>query len=366
MRPAAWLAVLVLLLATVRPVLADSLRIATFAAPLSREGPGLLLRDLLGDEDAGLAAILAVIVTARPDVLVLTDIDHDAQGAALTALMDRLTAAGWPMPHAFARAPNSGLPTGLDLNRNGRLAEARDAMGYGRFPGQGGLAILSRVPIRADLAQDFSGLLWRDLPGATLPRTPDGPFWNDAVLATLRLSSTAHWAVPIAAPGGDVTLLVWAATPPVFDGPEDMNGLRARDELRLWQVLLDGGLGQAPQGRFVIAGLSNLDPADGDGDRAAMAAFLSDPRWQDPRPASAGGQAAADTDQAGDPALDTASWEGPGNLRVSYVLPSADLTVLGAGVFWPPPAAQGADLLGPDGQAAGPHRLVWVDVDSGG
>jgi hypothetical protein len=144
-----------------------------------------------------------------------------------------------------------------------------------------------------------------------------------------------------------------------------MNGLRARDELRLWQVLLDGGLGDVPTGPFVIAGLSNLDPADGDGDRAAMAAFLADLRWQDPLPGSAGGGTAGDPGQSGDPAQDTVDWPdgAPGNLRVSYVLPSADLAITGAGVFWPVADDPDAGLLGPDGLAAGPHRLVWVDVE---
>lgn len=51
--------------------------------------------------------------------------------------------------------------------------------------------------------------------------------------------------------------------------------------------------------------------------------------------------------------------EGPGNLRVSYILPSAIWTVTDAGVYWP---ASDDSLLGDDGLAAGPHRLVWVDV----
>jgi len=77
-----------------------------------------------------------------------------------------------------------------------------------------------------------------------------------------------------------------------------------------------------------------------------------------------GGRAAADPGHSGDPALDTADWATgrPGNLRVSYVLPSVDLPVTGAGVFWPGPDDPKAALLGQDGFAAGPHRLVWVQV----
>ncbi|MCP1168405.1 hypothetical protein NHG85_07675, partial [Limimaricola sp. ASW11-118] len=50
--------------------------------------------------------------------------------------------------------------------------------------------------------------------------------------------------------------------------------------------------------------------------------------------------------------------EGPGNLRVDYVLPSrAGLTVTGAGVVWP----EGGDLAEAAARASA-HRLVWVDL----
>ena len=115
----------------------------------------------------------------------------------------------------------------------------------------------------------------------------------------------------------------------------------------------------APPERFVILGDANLDPVDGEGLHADLAALLADPRLQDPRPASEGGRAAADPGQGGDPALDTADWDGPGNLRTSYVLPAAGLRVTGAGVVWPRPG----DPLSEAVAAAGPHRLVWADLE---
>nr|WP_229665990.1 endonuclease/exonuclease/phosphatase family protein [Wenxinia marina] len=291
----------------------------------------------------------------RPDLLLLTDIDFDAGHAAITALQGALAERGVDLPHAFALPPNSGVPTGRDLDGNGRLGEARDAQGYGRFAGDGGLALLSRWPF-ATGARDFTSLLWADLPGATLPG-------GEANADIQRLSSTAHWQVPLTLPDGPATILAWSATPPVFDGPEDRNGLRGADEARLWTVLMDGGLGPPPEGRLIVMGNANLDPADGDGRREAIAAVLAHPRLQDPRPASAGGAAAADADHAGDPALDTADWRPPvGNLRVAYLLPSAGWPVEGAGVFWPAPDDPQAALLGEDGLAAGPHRLAWVDL----
>ena len=313
----------------------------------------MLLQDIAKGNDPQILASLAVLSAVAPDLVVLTDFDHDLDQQALSAF-----AAAAGMAHYFSLPPNTGLPTGEDIDGNGRLAEARDMQGYGRFLGDGGMAVLSRYPILTGQATDLSGLLWAEFPGATLPDP-----MTEAVAAVQRLSTTGHWIVPIAAPGGPVTLLASAHTPPVFDGPEDRNGLRNRDELLVWRAVLDGKLAAAPQD-FVIAANFNLDPADGEGIRADLAAFLSDPRLQDPRPTSTGGALAASPGHAGDPAVDTADWAetGPGNLRVSYVLPAAAWQVAGAGVFWPAPDAPEAGLLGGDGAAAGPHHLVWVDI----
>lgn len=345
-------------------VLAEQMRIALFAAPLKRAGPGLLLRDLMRD-DAQIDATIAHIAAVAPDVLVLTAFDYDAGAVALATFRDRLGEVGLAYPHLFSRLPNTGMTTGLDMNGDGRTGGPRDAQGYGRFAGHAGMAVLSRWPVDEDAFRDFSSLLWRDLPGATLPEVGGQPFPSPQAQAVQRLSSTAHWQVPVLGPGGRFDLLIWSATPPVFDGPEDMNGLRNRDELRLWTRLLDGDLGDRPGSHFIIAGNANLDPFDSDGLRGAMADFLADPRLQDPTPESAGGRAAAVPGQTGPPERATAQWDGPGNLRVSYVLPSAAWQVVSSGVFWPAPDEHLGDLMGEDGLAAGPHRLVWVDLRRG-
>lgn len=329
---------------------------------LSRSGPGLLLRDILSGEDAQVRAVTEIVARTAPDVLLVTDFDHDPGGAALTALRDALDAAGMAYPHAFALPSNAGLPSGVDLDGDGREATPRDAQGYGLFRGNGAMALLSRFPILSAEARDFSALLWRDLPGARMPTDGEGaPFPSATAQAVQRLSSTGHWAVPVALPSGTrLTLMAFAATPPVFDGPEDRNGLRAADEGALWLRLLDGALGPPPEAPFAILGRANVDPVDGEGQHAALVALRDDPRLQDPRPASAGARAAADPDHAGDPALDTVDWPGaeaggPGNLRVDYVLPSAGLKVRDAGVHWPAPPDETV-------RAASRHRLVWVDL----
>ena len=313
--------------------LAETIRIATFAAPFSRDGPGLLLRDLRKNEDAQLTAAMGIIAHTSPDILLLTDFDYDYDAVALSTFAQML---GYP--HHFALRPNTGLQTNLDLDGNGRLGEARDAQGYGRFAGDGGMAIVSRFPINAETVADYSAILWKDLPGATLPA-----MITDAVAGVQRLSTSGHWVVPVNTDSGPLTLLAYAATPPVFDGPEDRNGLRNRDELLLWENLLDDD----PPDGFVLLGNANLDPAKGQGYSTAMAAFLSRPILQDPHPNQP-----------------TAHWadDGPGKLRVSYVLPARDWTVTDAGVFWPAPDEPDVGLLGSDGLVAGVHHLVWVDL----
>ncbi len=288
-----------------------------------------------------------------PDVLVLTDFDHDYDQVALSAFAD---VSGYP--HFFSLPPNAGVPTGLDLDGNGRLGEARDAQGYGRFTGDGGMAILSRFPILAEDVADHSALVWQDMQNAQRPTT-----MTDEVAKVQRLSSSGHWVVPVGAPEGQFDLLASSHTPPVFDGPEDRNGLRNHDELALWGQILDGTFGPPPKD-FIFAANFNLDPQDGEGLKTAMRDFLGDPRVQDPKPRSSGAEDAASPGHQGDPGLDTADWAetGPGNLRVSYVLPAATWEVVDAGVFWPRPDDPDAALLGREGRAAGPHHLVWVDV----
>lgn len=344
------------------PASADALRIATYNADLTREGPGLLLRDTLSGADPQVEAAAAVVAAAHPDILVLTGIDYDYGLKALGAFAARVAAAGGPdYAHRFAFRPNTGMVTGLDLDGDGRLGGPGDAQGFGGFAGQGGMAILSRLPIDAAKAKDYSAFLWRDLPGALIA----GAGLSEDAAAIQRLSTTGHWAVPVTLPGGrDLTLLAWLASPPVFDGPEDRNGRRNHDEAALWNRLLDGALPfPAPAGPFVLAGDANLDPVDGDGRPEALNALLVDPRLTNPRPGSAGG-AAADGAQKGDPALDTTDWpealpDDPGNLRVDYVLPSADLTVTASGVYWPKLGEPGAEAAA----AASAHRLVWVEVE---
>ena len=333
---------------------AETLRIATYNTDLTRRGPGLLLRDILRGDDPQVVAVQQMLLALDADVILLTGIDYDLTLAALTALADQLAAQGQIYPHRFALRPNTGTPTGLDVDGDGRLGGPRDAQGYGRFSGEGGMAVLSRLPVEASEVTDYSTFLWRDVPGTL---SPDA----DPLREIQRLSTTGHWQVPLRLPGSkSLRLLAWLATPPVFDGPEDRNGKRNHDEAAFWRQLIDGHLPMpAPESPFVLLGDANLDPADGEGLRQGLRDLLNHPALQDAKPRGTRGH--EDPGQSGDPALDTADYTaraGPGHLRVDLVLPSADLKVTGSGVLWPPPG----DPLAEVAATASRHRPVWVDI----
>ena len=364
-------ALLLLLLAG--PAEAGTLRVATYNVDLGREGPGLLLQELTSEPGPRAEAAAAAIRAARPDVIVLQKFDHDLKGRALDAFAALIARGegGIEYRHRFTAAVNAGQPSGFDLDRDGARMGPGDALGWGKFTGSGGMAVLSRLPIDAQALRTFRRLPWRDLPGAELPRLPGGVPWFPAeVEAALPLSTRSHWEAPVILPdGGRLRLLTAHPTPPLYDGAERLNWRRNRDEIQFWIRYLDGWTPTDDQGRtaglqgpFVLLGDFNLDPEDGAGDRETMRRLLAHPRLQDPEPASrsaaaaARAQGGANRDHKGPARLDTADWKdapGPGNLRVDYVLPEAGLKVAGAGVLWP----EGGEGLA--------HRLVWVDLTFG-
>lgn len=321
---------------------AETLRIAVFHTELSRDGPGLLLRDIT-DRTSDTQAAAQVVARADPDVILLLGFDYDLGQAALGAFAALVSEAGNGFPHLFAYPSNAGRYTGWDLDHDGRLGGPDDAEGYGRFAGQGGMAILSKLPVIVERSRDLSGLIWRELPGTLLNGSdgfPDRP-----------LSSRGHWDVALEHPDyGLLRLWTWHATPPVFDGPEDLNGRRNHDETQVWLDYLDGTLGEVPDTYpFVLAGNANLDPGRGEGRREALARLLLDPRISDPRPRGPEGRTY------------TADWpDGPGQLRVDYILPSYHWRIDGAGIIRPGPLPSGS---GPEENNRGTrHGLVWVDL----
>jgi endonuclease/exonuclease/phosphatase family metal-dependent hydrolase len=375
---------------------AGVVRIATFNASLNRSLDGGLRHDLSTTDDPQARAVAEIIQRVRPDVLLLQEFDFDVDGAALRDFQANYLgrpqhgAAAIEFEFTFTAPVNTGVPSGFDLDRDGKTGGGGDALGFGEFPGQYGMVLLSRFPIERDKVRTFRRFLWRDMPDALLPDDPETSYpadwYSPEALAVLPLSSKSHWDVPVRI--GRLTLHVLAShpTPPAFDGPEDRNGLRNHDEIRFWNDYLTaanagyihddrGKSGGLTSGAFVLMGDQNSDPLDGGSRSAAIRALLAHPRVDSnfvPQsagaPEAAAAQGGANAAQKGDPRFDTADFNdrSAGNLRVDYLLPSKGLKVCGGGVFWPAHAAAAASLVwGEKPPPSSDHRLVWIDVSAG-
>lgn len=371
---------------------AATLRIATYNTSLYSDEAGGLIRELQGDS-AHARKIAAVLQRVRPDLVLLNEFDFDPEHRAADLFQQRYLLVAQPgsgealrYPYRYLAPVNTGVPSGLDLDNNGSIggegrARGNDAWGYGLHPGQYGMLVLSRYPIDVQAVRSFQLLKWSALPGALRPIDPASKtsYYSNAIWAQLRLSSKSHWDVPVRTPLGVVHALVSHPTPPVFDGAEKRNAARNHDELQLWRAYLDnapesqrwlcddkgncGGLDS--DARFVILGDLNNDPVDGAGRHAAIRALINHPRvLQYPTPRSEGGPektaeyAALGIAHSGDPHQVTGDF-GPqaGTMRLDYVLPSHQFTLIGSGIFWPASSAPEAAIA--DGSD---HHAVWVDV----
>jgi endonuclease/exonuclease/phosphatase family metal-dependent hydrolase len=360
-----------------------SVRFSTFNISFHRQAEGELATELAQTGSEQPARIAEIIQRVRPDVILLNEFDYDPHSAGLINFQKNYLAksqAGLePIEYSFSfSAPvNTGYDSGLDLNSDGQLGTPEDAFGYGAYPGQYGMAVLSKFPIETQSVRTFRNFLWKDMPDAAWPIDPatKESYYSDEVTQVFRLSSKSHWDVPIRFNGRRIHFLVSHPTPPVFDGPEDRNGCRNHDEIRFWADYLSdqdyiyddqqnrGGL--APSASFVIAGDLNADPIDGDSRDRAIRQLLNHPGINpEIIPRSQGGvyhsseTADANAGHQGDPAHDTAHFNpNTGNLRVDYCLASRDLEAKGAGIYWPMPQEVGGDNI-----LASDHRLVWVDL----
>lgn len=366
------------------PATNATLRVATFNASLYGEAGGDVVRQLSQGHE-GARKVAAIIQHLAPDIILINEFDHDADGEAADRFMrDYLgvSQAGQvaiDYPYRFFAPVNTGVPSGFDLDGDGRTDGPGDAWGYGTHPGQYGMLLLSRHPIDADASRTFQHLRWKDLPGALEVQVPEtgAPWYPAPAWEQFPLSSKSHWDVAVDTPLGRIHVLAAHPTPPAFDGPEGRNRLRNHDEIRLWAEYIGSGeaawlvddAGQAGRlgedARFVIVGDYNADPVDGASHGRAIHQLLSHPRVLDyPPPRSEGGvlaareQGEANLTHRGDPAHDTGNFNPrTGNLRVDYVLPSVDFEVIDSGVHWPTPDE---DVLG--ATEASDHHLVWVDL----
>lgn len=365
-----------------------AVRFATYNTSLYSDEAGGLIKRLQGD-DADARKIAAVLQRVRADVVLLNEFDYDSEGRAADLFQQKYLGVaqhgGTPLqyPFRYFAEVNTGVASGLDIDGDGQIgktgrARGNDAWGYGMHPGQYGMLVLSKYPLDIDRVRSFQKLKWSAMPNARRPVDPKTgkPTHNDAVWKKLRLSSKSHWDIPVLTPQGEIHFLTSHPTPPTFDGPEDRNGKRNADELRLWAEYVSGkyatwlcddaGLcGGLPfEARFVIAGDLNADPNDGESQLGAIDQLLSksprvDVSTRAPTSLGAAEQAKRyGIARKGDIATHTGDF-GPkvGTLRIDYLIPSVALLVRDSGVFWPASSNPDARFSN-----ASDHHAVWIDV----
>lgn len=328
-----------------------------------------------------------IIQNVRPDILVINEIDHEYRdgqhipGANVKRFLDHYLRTGKrPIDYAyyFAAPCNTGILAGSDLDNDGTVATAKDentrahggdAYGYGEYPGQYSMALLSKYPIETSKTRTFQTFLWRDLPGNHLPMF----FYSAEEIRKLRLSSKSHWDVRINIDGRPLHVFVSHPTPPVFDGEEDRNGRRNFDEIKFWRHYIEndsmlyddsGKKGGYQSGEpFIIAGDLNASPRDKrtyDGQNP-IGQLLNHSQVQDTSPIMTS-PGAVGAGKKGPPQYDERSTAKFGKrlTQVDYLLPSKNITILKGGIFWP---SESEDPLGHRwAVTASDHRLLWMKI----
>ena len=367
---------------------AQTIRVATFnvsmeasnylSAGAMPEG-GEMFTQLTSGNNQQIKNIAAIIQNIKPDVVLLNEFDYtpDDERGAKAFIQNYLNVAqpgskAIDYPYFYTAPVNTGVDTGLDLDKDGVASgKGNDAYGFGFYPGQYGMLILSRYPIDAAGIRTFRHFLWRDMPDNLMSTVKDeqGQSWfSTEAQKILRLSSKSHWDVPILVNGKTLHILASHPTPPVFDGPEDRNGKRNHDEIRFWTDYISGGeqaayiyddagdKGGFKGYHFVILGDLNASVVEGDGITGGIGSLLSHKLINaDYVPTSQGGVLhSPDNPYA---ASHTAGWR----MRADYVLPSKGLQILNGGVFWPQPDDPQFYLV-KDRASSSDHRLVWLDI----
>lgn len=371
----------------------NTLKVATFNVSmeatnykaLGMEPSDEVLQHVLSTgEHSQVKNIAEIIQRVNPDILMLNEFDYiaDKSKGVEAFVKNYLNVSQRGLepvdyPYTYVATVNTGEPTKFDLDNNGKAEGfGGDAYGYGLYPGQYGMALLSKYPINVDSIRTFQKFRWHHMPHPQVPVIPDEsgntdqgePWYNVEEWAALRLSSKSHWDVPVKVGDKVVHILAMHPTPPNFDGSEDRNGKRNNDEIRLMAdylspdkgtyIYADNGekVSLSENARFVLVG--DFNAADiGDKHREGVIEQLTEHPLvnNDTIPTSAGGAAASGAEFSN---RFTAYW----GARADYVLPSRyGFEVRDAGVFWP---AKTSDLyrLVKDREASSDHRLVWVSL----
>ncbi|GGM80156.1 endonuclease [Dyadobacter beijingensis] len=367
---------------------AASITFATYNVSMEAENyfprgtPGnsekVLIKELASGSNQQIKNIARIIQTVRPDVILLNEFDYvknpaEGVGQFIKGYLKEGTdgAKGIDYPYYYYSTVNTGQPSPYDLDGNGKAEQyGADAWGFGNYPGQYGMVLLSRFPIDTKAVRTFQHFKWKDMPDGLKTTKEDGSNWYSAeAWAEFPLSSKSHWDIPVKV--GDKTVHVLAShpTPPSFDGKEDRNGKRNHDEIRFWNDYITPGKGDyiyddnhrqgglPANASFVILGDQNASPDEGNAISDGIRQLLANPAVNNASaPASKGGPEHSPTNAFAK--NHTAFWR----MRADYVLPSRKgFQILDSGVFWP---AKGEPMAGlvEKRESSSDHRLVWVRV----
>ncbi len=241
-------------------VTTSSIRFSQFNASLNRNAEGQLVTDLSTPDNPQAKAVAEIIQRNNPDVLLINEFDYvrNPLEAVQLFLQNYLAvsqngASPVDYPYFYIAPSNTGIASGFDLNNDGTAVTTPgapgygdDAFGFGNFPGQYGMLLLSKYPIDTANVRTFQNFLWKDMPDSLLSTIIDccwNSWYSPEEQNALRLSSKSHWDVPIKVNGETVHVLVSHPTPPTFDGTEDRNGKRNHDEIRFWADYITPGKG---------------------------------------------------------------------------------------------------------------------------
>lgn len=351
-----------------------SVRLASMNAQLVGEAEGDLIAQLESGEDLRAKKLAATLQTQRPTVVALTGMDLDEQHEAIKLFQEKYLAqrqeGTQPIQYryTFAAPINAGVDSGADLNHDGTVGGAEDALGHGDFPGQGGMVLLSQLPIQESQVRTFTKLKWADLPHNRLSETG----FTALERKFMPLMSRSLWDVPVSFGSQTIHLVVTHLSSPRELGEEAAEQERHYDQLQFVQDYVgfggdqsyiedDAGKsgGLSKDATYALLGQLNSDPMEGserykqlqkmsapaDFTSEGASSFFRDRRDQN---------ATAVTDQR------------PQNVtgqRLNYVLSKRGAsTVLDSGVFWPTINSEQANLV-PESDASGlSYRLVWADV----
>nr|WP_242033575.1 endonuclease/exonuclease/phosphatase family protein [Phormidium sp. FACHB-592] len=163
------------------------IRFSQFNASLNRNAEGQLVSDLSTPNNAQVKAVAETIQRVNPDVLLINEFDYVTanplqpvqllQQNYLSVSQNGATPVEYP--YAYIAPSNTGVASGFDLNNNGAAVTTPgapgygdDAYGFGNFPGQFGMLLLSKYPIDTANVRTFQNFRWRDLPGNLLTNDP--------------------------------------------------------------------------------------------------------------------------------------------------------------------------------------------------